>query len=99
MSKYVPICKRKNYSSKMSLMEKERDRIRADKPCTLEKLLELMRNHASMLEVYEYVEAFEKQLPAQAKTPEQILRITRMPHGFKKDLWVKLSDITGDEPK
>ena len=31
-------------------------------------------------------------LAKQAKTPEEILRITRMPHGFSDSKWVSLED-------
>ncbi len=40
----------------MTILEKERDRIRKDEPRTLKNLQKLMENHASMLEVYNYLE-------------------------------------------
>lgn len=40
----------------MTILEKERDRIRKDEPRTLKNLHKLIENHASMLEVYNYVE-------------------------------------------
>ena len=45
----------------MTKLEKEREAIKK-KPKNFANLLELMRDSASMLEVYEYVEDFQKEL-------------------------------------
>ena len=45
----------------MTKLEQEREAIKK-KPKNFANLLDLMRSHASMLEVYEYVEGFEREL-------------------------------------